>query len=233
MDKRNKEGVQLSGEITVPFCPESKLSGVQYVDFMYGVWYKRTVTLPKQEGRTVIHFGAVDYHARVFVNGKLAGSHKGGYVSFSFNITNLVREGENEIAVFNKIYAIDSYLYDSTIYSFTYQSYELPLRMTALPGKGLSVKSGIVSMPTGEAWHNMDGLTEIELTRKNFDAAFMAKDAAGWHDEDLSAAKIRRQNQMAWRVSDGDYYYDLLLQKDGSILLGFGYYHPESVNEVR
>ena len=42
------EGVQLSGEITVPFCPESKLSGVQYVDFMYGVWYKRTVTLPAQ-----------------------------------------------------------------------------------------------------------------------------------------------------------------------------------------
>ena len=95
-----KEGVALSGEITVPFCPESKLSGVQYVDFMYGVWYKRTVTLPKQEGRTVIHFGAVDYHARVFVNGELAGSHKGGYVSFSFDITDLVREGENEIAVF-------------------------------------------------------------------------------------------------------------------------------------
>ena len=66
-----KEGTQLSGEITVPFCPESKLSGVQYVDFMYGVWYKRTVTLPKQEGRTVLHFGAVDYHCRAFVNGQL------------------------------------------------------------------------------------------------------------------------------------------------------------------
>ena len=95
-----KEGVQLSGEITVPFCPESKLSGVQHVDFMYGVWYKRTVNIPAQEGRTVLHFGAVDYHARVFVNGKLAGSHKGGYVSFSFDITDLIREGENEIAVF-------------------------------------------------------------------------------------------------------------------------------------
>ena len=42
----------------------------------------------------------MDYHARVFINGKLAGSHKGGYVSFSFDITDLVREGENEIAVF-------------------------------------------------------------------------------------------------------------------------------------
>ena len=95
-----KEGVALSGQITVPFCPESKLSGVEYVDFMYGVWYKRTVSLPAQEGRTVLHFGAVDYHARVFVNGQLVGSHKGGYVSFCFDITDFVREGENEIAVF-------------------------------------------------------------------------------------------------------------------------------------
>jgi len=43
----HKEGVALSGEIIVPFCPESKLSGVNYLDFMYGVWYKRKVTLPE------------------------------------------------------------------------------------------------------------------------------------------------------------------------------------------
>ena len=55
------EGRALSGTITVPFCPESKLSGIGYVDFMYGVWYKRTVTLEPQAGRTRLHFGAVDY----------------------------------------------------------------------------------------------------------------------------------------------------------------------------
>ena len=95
-----QEGVQLSDRITVPFCPESKLSGVGYTDFIYGVWYKRTVSLPAAEGRTVLHFGAVDYHCRAFVNGEFAGEHKGGYVSFSFDITHLVREGENEITVF-------------------------------------------------------------------------------------------------------------------------------------
>ena len=66
-----KVGTALSGEITVPFCPESELSGVQHTDFMYGVWYKRTVTVTEKQlkGRAVLHFGAVDYCAKVFVNG--------------------------------------------------------------------------------------------------------------------------------------------------------------------
>ena len=71
-----KVGTALSGEITVPFCPESELSGVQHTDFMYGVWYKRTVTVTEKQlkGRAVLHFGAVDYCAKVFVNGELAGT---------------------------------------------------------------------------------------------------------------------------------------------------------------
>ena len=95
-----KAGAVLSGSITVPFCPESRLSGVQHTDFMYGVWYKRTVNLPKQNGRTLLHFGAVDYTCKAFVNGTLVGTHSGGYVSFSFDITDALREGENEICVY-------------------------------------------------------------------------------------------------------------------------------------
>lgn len=51
-----KVGTALSGEITVPFCPESELSGVQHTDFMYGVWYKRTVTVTEKQlkGRAVL-----------------------------------------------------------------------------------------------------------------------------------------------------------------------------------
>ena len=94
------EGVALSGTIIVPFCPESKLSGVGHTDFMNGVWYKRTVNIPAQTGRTLLHFGAVDYHCRAFVNGKPVGEHKGGYVSFAFDITDALRAGENEIAVY-------------------------------------------------------------------------------------------------------------------------------------
>lgn len=96
----HNEGVALRNTITVPFCPESELSGIGYTDFIYGVWYKRTVTLGKMCGRTVLHFGAVDYHCRAFVNGTFVGEHKGGYASFAFDISKALREGENEITVF-------------------------------------------------------------------------------------------------------------------------------------
>lgn len=92
----------MSGEITVPFCPESKLSGVEYVDFMEAVWYKRNITLTPEhlKGVVLLHFGAVDYECCVYVNGQEVGKHKGGYGSFSFDITAFVTEGENQITVY-------------------------------------------------------------------------------------------------------------------------------------
>jgi len=92
---------KLSGQIMVPFCPESKLSGVEHRDFMYGLWYRRTVTLSEDQcsGRVFLHFGAVDYACLVYINGREAGSHRGGYVSFRLEITDLVRPGENVITV--------------------------------------------------------------------------------------------------------------------------------------
>ena len=94
----------LSGSITVPFCPESALSGVGYKDFIASCWYRRSVTLSETQvsGRTFLHFGAVDYACTVYVNGQKAGTHKGGYVSFSFEITSLIRSGENVITVWAK-----------------------------------------------------------------------------------------------------------------------------------
>ena len=91
----------LSGEIVVPFCPESKLSGVGNVDFMPAVWYRRGFTLPKeaQGKRVFLHFGAVDYRAEVWVNGKSAGTHEGGYASFEMEITSLVKKGGNTLTV--------------------------------------------------------------------------------------------------------------------------------------
>lgn len=91
----------LSGKIVVPFCPESSLSGVSHKDFMAAVWYKRTLCVPEEKTgmRTLLHFGAVDYHAEVFVNGALAGTHDGGYVSFTLDITAFVKPGENLLTV--------------------------------------------------------------------------------------------------------------------------------------
>jgi len=87
--------------IEVPFCPESDLSGIGYKDFMSAVWYRRRVSLTAEQlkGRTILHFGAVDYEAHVYVNGVEVGIHLGGYISFAFDITRQLREGENTIVV--------------------------------------------------------------------------------------------------------------------------------------
>jgi beta-galactosidase/beta-glucuronidase len=92
----------LSGTITVPFCPESKLSGVEYKDFMAAVWYKREFTVPESwtNGRVILHFGAVDYMAEVWVNGVSVGTHRGGYTPFSFDITSNLLAGSNVITVY-------------------------------------------------------------------------------------------------------------------------------------
>lgn len=95
-----KEGVKLQSCINVPFCPESKLSGIQNTDFINGVWYKRSVDIPADFENVLLHFGAADYHCKAYVNGILAGEHKGGYTSFSFDVTKLLHAGENEICVY-------------------------------------------------------------------------------------------------------------------------------------
>jgi len=84
-------------EILVPFCPESKLSGIGYTDFIDGVAYRRYFELSKAEteGRVILHFGAVDYETNVYINEKLVGTHKGGYTSFSFDITDYISVGNN------------------------------------------------------------------------------------------------------------------------------------------
>ena len=91
----------LSGEILVPFCPESRLSGVAHTDFMACVWYRRSFTLPEeaQGQRVLLHFGAVDYRTEVWINGQSVGVHEGGYVSFCFDITSALRAGENTVVV--------------------------------------------------------------------------------------------------------------------------------------
>ena len=92
---------EFSKVINVPFCVESDLSGIGYKDFINSVWYKKEIEITKEqlENLVFLHFGAVDYEAVVYVNGKKCGSHKGGYVSFKFDITEHLNEGKNFITV--------------------------------------------------------------------------------------------------------------------------------------
>ena len=103
-ERKMWEAPKYEREIVVPFVPESKLSGIEYVDFIPACWYRRTVTLPEgwctSCGRVLIHFGAVDYYTEVRVNGKLAGTHRGGYTPFAVDATEFLTEGENVLSVF-------------------------------------------------------------------------------------------------------------------------------------
>ena len=85
----------------MPFCPESELSGIGFKDFMNTVWYKKkiNITADQLKGRVLLYFGAVDYHSTVWVNDGCAGMHDGGYVTFCYDITKFLKEGENVITV--------------------------------------------------------------------------------------------------------------------------------------
>jgi len=87
--------------IAVPYCFESRLSGIGDTGFHPWVWYRREVTLPDtwRGRRTLLHFGAVDYQATIWVNGQLAGSHEGGNTPFVFDVTPILKPGANTITV--------------------------------------------------------------------------------------------------------------------------------------
>lgn len=92
-EKKWNERTSLDGTIAVPFCPESTLSGIGFTDFIPAVWLLRRFTVSAEQlaDAVLLHFGAVDYETEVFINGRLAGRHVGGYTPFSFDVTALLR----------------------------------------------------------------------------------------------------------------------------------------------
>ena len=82
--------------IIVPFCPESKLSGVEHKDIITGIWYHRTIKAPAawSEKKIMLHFGAVYYEAEVYVDGKFVGRHFGGSSPFALDVTKFLADGE-------------------------------------------------------------------------------------------------------------------------------------------
>ncbi|MCF3962067.1 glycoside hydrolase family 2 protein [Streptomyces fuscigenes] len=91
----------LPERITVPFCPESELSGIGDTDFHHAVWYRRRVRIPAEWAgrRTLLHFGAVDHDATVWVDGVEVARHSGGFTSFTADLGDVVRAGEEAVVV--------------------------------------------------------------------------------------------------------------------------------------
>ncbi len=94
--------LRFDGSILVPFPLESALSGVgRILQPDERLWYRRMFSIPSkwERKRILLHFGAVDWEATVWVNGQEVGSHRGGYLPFWFDITAHLMEGENELVV--------------------------------------------------------------------------------------------------------------------------------------
>ena len=100
--KGEKAPQQYEGDILVPFCIESSLSGVQKeVGPDNALWYQKTFAVPSgwKNGRILLHFGAVDWMADVWVNDIKVGSHTGGYTPFTFDITQALQGKQNSMVV--------------------------------------------------------------------------------------------------------------------------------------
>lgn len=93
---------KFDGEILVPFAVESLLSGVEKpLSPNDRLWYRKRFSVPTaMQGKNILlHFGAVDWQCEVFINRHSVGKHTGGYCAFSFDITEYLTEGENELVV--------------------------------------------------------------------------------------------------------------------------------------
>ena len=96
MDRGLQNSPGFDGDILVPFCPESELSGVNHKDFIECMWYQREISIPRewQGKRVLLHFGGVDYECEAFIDGHSVGRHWGGTVSFTFDLTHFVQPGQ-------------------------------------------------------------------------------------------------------------------------------------------
>ncbi len=95
------ENGAFSRTIQVPFCYQSEMSGIADTSFHDVVWYRRKFEVPDayKGRRLILHFGAVDYEASVWVNGRLVAAHEGGHTPFRTDITDVLEDGENVVVV--------------------------------------------------------------------------------------------------------------------------------------
>lgn len=95
------DGSPYNGTIEVPFAPQAPLSGVACSQNLKSVWYRKAFAIDayRLSGRVLLNFGAVDYRAEVYINGKPVGGHRGGYTPFTLDITAFVRLGDNYVVV--------------------------------------------------------------------------------------------------------------------------------------
>lgn len=145
VDIISTDGERSHSKIRVPFCPESRLSGLSYAKRIESCTYSRKLyvdTEQLQEKRMILHFGAVDYIARVFVNDHFMGTHIGGYTPFCFDITQYLHNGDNYLTVEVSDFTTNNQAHGKQ----TYKDYSFGCFYTRVTGIWQSVWTEIVPM---------------------------------------------------------------------------------------
>lgn len=214
---------QFDGKITVPFSPESLLSGVGR-QVMPGddLWYQRTFTLESgfKKDRVLLHFGAVDQSCRVFVNGELAGEHQGGYLPFELDITDSLTQGRNTLTV---VVRDDT---SRSRHAYGKQSFT-PGGIWYTPQSGIWQTVWLESVPANYVERVKitplfdERKVRFELTAQNAAGANVVVHKEGeviaeeWTDEDGTAtALILNQHFRPWSPED-PFLYDVTIQLPG------------------
>ena len=99
VEKKYFESFPATNKIIVPFTYETEASGIHDEKVHNVVWYNRKLNYELKDKKVILHFEGVDYHSRVYINGKFAGEHFGGYTRFSLDITEFLVNGDNDITL--------------------------------------------------------------------------------------------------------------------------------------
>lgn len=226
-----KNVASYSRHIQVPFCPESKLSGIEYKDFMNSVWYYREVELEESQlqGRVILHFGAVDYMATIYINGTKCGSHKGGYVSFAVDITEHVKAGTNTIIV-NAVDDTRNRLIPSGKQSEKYNSYACMYTRTTgiwqtvwlefVPENYIKKVKYITDVESGNFTIIAELAGKGTFLAEAFYQGKQMGNASRISEGGMAVLTIRLQEKHLWEIGNGR-LYDLVLTYDKDVVKSY------------
>ena len=238
-----QKGFTKQYDIEVPFTYETKLSGIGIQEPHEHIWYQKTLNVKKHDGRVLLHFEGSDYHTRAFVNGQFVGEHFGGYARFTFDITNFVNEGENQLVVhiedsfsrnqprgkqrwipenFSCFYVQTTGIWKSVWLEYAPETYIKSLKITPqMESESVRIEAEISSMQPGMVVEAIASFKDKEAGR----TAVSVKDGLAVLEVGVECRTVHQWGVMKWSPNNPNLYdLDLTLSIEGETLDTVGSY---------
>ena len=245
-----QKGFTKQYDIEVPFTYETKLSGIGIQEPHEHIWYQKTLNVKKHDGRVLLHFEGSDYHTRAFVNGQFVGEHFGGYARFTFDITNFVNEGENQLVVhiedsfsrnqprgkqrwipenFSCFYVQTTGIWKSVWLEYAPETYIKSLKITPqMESESVRIEAEISSMQPGMVVEAIASFKDKEAGR----TTVSVKDGLAVLEVGVECRTVHQWGVMKWSPNNPNLYdLDLTLSIEGETLDTVGSYF--AMREIR